>query len=81
MLLKLVMRCQTDPFKQGESSFHSTFRSTEWKTVSETFTKVADLFASFISKSQRPVKNAQHLYSALHGIQTTLKRSGMDQAV
>jgi len=25
-----------------------------------------------------PVKKAEHLYSALHGIQTTLKRSGMD---
>jgi len=24
---------------------------------------------------------AEHLYSALHGIQTTLKRSGMDQTV
>jgi len=24
---------------------------------------------------------AEHLYSALHGIQTTLKRSGMDHAV
>ena len=26
-------------------------------------------------------KNAEHLYSALHGIQTTLKRSGMDHTV
>ena len=24
------------------------------------------------------VKKSEHLYSALHGIQTTLKRSGMD---
>ena len=29
-----------------------------------------------------PVKGkAEHLYSALHGIQTTLKRSGMDHTV
>jgi len=27
------------------------------------------------------VKKAEHLYSALHGIQTTLKRSGMDHTV
>jgi len=26
-------------------------------------------------------KKAEHLYSALHGIQTTLKRSGMDHTV
>jgi len=28
-----------------------------------------------------PVKKAEHLYSALHGIQTTLKRSGMYHTV
>ena len=27
------------------------------------------------------VKKPEHLYSALHGIQTTLKRSGMDHTV
>jgi len=26
-------------------------------------------------------KKAEHLYTALHGIQTTLKRSGMDHTV
>jgi len=32
-----------------------------------------DKFLSYVLKGK-----AEHLYSALHGIQTTLKRSGMD---
>jgi len=31
--------------------------------------------------SQSKKSKAEHLYSALHGIQTTLKRSGMDHTV
>jgi len=31
--------------------------------------------------NSRQLKKAEHLYSALHGIQTTLKRSGIDHTV
>jgi len=31
--------------------------------------------------SEPTIKKAEHLYSALHGIQTTLERSGMDHTV
>ena len=37
---------------------------------------------SMISSNKLKSKSkAEHLYSALHGIQTTLKRSGMDHTV
>ena len=40
-------------------------------------------FSLDASDSQVPAIDgkAEHLYSALHGIQTTLKRSGMDHTV
>ena len=42
---------------------------------------VLDLHGSQWYLSCAKKSKAEHLYSALHGIQTTLKRSGMDHTV
>jgi len=34
-----------------------------------------------IKSAENPSKKSEHLYSALYGIQTTLKRAGMDHTV
>jgi len=39
------------------------------------------LFIDFSDGSKKGKGKAEHLYSALYGIQTTVKRSGMDHTV
>ena len=52
----------------------------KWPLCRSRSLKVSDS-STIIIQLPIKVKKAEHLYSALHGIQTTLKRSGMDHTV
>jgi len=54
-------------------------RQSPWQKRSQTGEML--IRYGWVSVTIKSQAKAQHLYSALHGIQTTLKRSGMDHTV
>jgi len=65
--------------RKKHSIYTMYLRQATWKQQSHTHWEPQELRYTLTSFSY--MTKAQHLYSALHGIQTTLKRSGMDHTV